>query len=220
MTTLPILWSGNDAFAALSGGEDAPQHWAVGSLEQDYRLDPLDTLSPEALSRVDVLLLAQPRVLTPAENVALDDWVRAGGLALVLADPRLVGDYDFPLGDPRRPMDTAMLSPILSRWGIELMHDPAAARLRTIPLGDAEMAVADAGSFRMIPAEGSACLLVLDAIAARCVIGEGQVALLADATLLEDPVGGEGSPAALKVLLGMARERMPGSTRETTGRER
>lgn len=220
MSSLPILWSGNDAFAALSGAADAKTHWAVAALEQDYSIDPLDTLSSESLALVDVLLLAQPRVLTPTENVALDDWVRAGGKALVLADPRLVGEYDFPLGDPRRPMDTAMLSPILARWGLELLHDPAVARLRTVPLGEAEMAVADGGSFRALASGGPSCTLVLDSLIARCRVGQGQVVLLADATLLEDPVGGEGSPAALKALLGMTRESAPGSTRETTGNDR
>ncbi|UIP06494.1 GldG family protein [Erythrobacter sp. SDW2] len=220
MTSLPILWSGNDAFAALADGEEVQPHWAVATLDRAYRIDPLDALSPEALQRTDVLLLAQPRVLAPAENVALDEWVRAGGRVLLLADPKLVGDYDFPLGDPRRPMDTAMLSPILARWGLELLHDPAAARLRTVSLGEAEMAVADGGSFRLTPADGATCRLMLDALAASCAVGSGHVVLLADATLLEDPVGGEGSPAALRALLGMTRENGPESTRETAGTDR
>lgn len=220
MSSLPILWSGNDAFSSLSGRAEAAPHWAMGALGKGYRVDPLDALTPEALAQVDVLLLAQPRILTPAENVALDDWVRAGGQALVLADPKLVGDYDYPLGDPRRPMDSAMLSPILSRWGLELVHDPAAERVRTVPLDEAEMVVADAGGFRLEIVEGSSCKLALGDLAAQCAVGKGRVALLADATLLEDPVGGAGSPAALNALLGMARESAPESTRENAGQRR
>jgi hypothetical protein len=220
MSSLPILWSGNDAFAALAGGGERAQHWAVATLEEDYRLDPLDTLLPEALAQVDVLLLAQPRILTPAENVALDDWVRGGGRALVLADPRLVGEYDLPLGDPRRPLETAMLSPILARWGLELVQDPAAQRLRTVSVGAAEMAVADAGQFRPFTTGSATCRMVFESLGALCAVGKGQVVLLADATLLEDTVGGDGSPAALRALLGMTRESGPEPTRERTGRGR
>ncbi len=216
MSSLPILWSGNDAFGALAKGEAARSHWSVPALQQDYRIQPLDALSEESLAAVDVLLLAQPRVLTPQENVALDDWVRDGGQALVLADPRLVGDYDMPLGDPRRPLDTALMSPILERWGLQLMQDQAAETVRTVAIGEADMAVAAAGLFRIVPAEGADCKLALGGLAAQCTIGKGRVALLADATLVEDPVGGEGSPEALRVLLGMARD----ATRDIVGGSR
>lgn len=216
MSSLPILWPGNDAFDALARGGAVPSHWAVAALQQDYRLAPLDTLSADALARTDVLLLAQPRVLTPQENVALDEWVRAGGRALVLADPRLVGDYDLPLGDQRRPLDTALMSPILARWGLELLYDPAAAGVRAVAIGEADMAIAAAGLFRLVPAEGADCALALGGLVAQCTVGRGRVALLADATLVEDPVGGEGSPEALRQLLGMARD----ATREIAGTSR
>lgn len=220
MTSLPILWAGNDAFASLSGDAGSAPHWAASALESRYRVEPLDILAPDALAGIDVLLLAQPRILTPAENVALDDWVRAGGHTLVMADPRLVGDYGFPLGDPRRPLDTAMLSPILGRWGLELTHDPAADTVRTVPMGSAQMAVAAAGAFRLLASEDASCSLALEGLLARCRVGEGRVVLLADATLLEDPVGGEASPEALRVLLGMAREASPPATRENAGTQR
>lgn len=206
MSTLPILWQGNDAFADLTQGKDAPRHWAVGALEQSYILQPMDALTSEALAQIDRLLLAQPRILAPIENVALDEWVRAGGEVLVMADPQLVGEYDFALGDPRRPLDSAMLSPILARWGLELTVDPAAA-IRTIPLGEAEMAVAAPGAFRVIAGgAASRCTLRHDGLIAQCSVGKGRVVLLADATLVEDPEGGEGSAEALSQLLGMTRE--------------
>lgn len=206
MSSLPILWQGNDAFATLARDKDAPRHWAVAALERSYLVRPLDALTPEALAQVDRLLLAQPRILAPVENVALDDWVRAGGEALVMADPQLVGEYEFALGDPRRPLDSAMLSPILARWGLELTVDPA-AKLRTVPLGGAEMAVAAPGAFRLVSGgEDSRCTLSHDGLIAQCSVGKGRVALLADATLVEDPEGGSGSAEALAQLLGMTRE--------------
>ena len=214
MSSLPILWAGNDAFASLAGETAQSPHWAVAALERDYRLEPIDALAAESLADLDVLLLAQPRVLTPRENFALDEWVRGGGRVLLMTDPGLVGDYDFPLGDPRRPLDTAMLSPILGRWGLELVHDTAATRVRTVPLGQAEMAVADAGFYRLRSADGARCRLAQAALVAWCEVGKGKVVLLADATLLEDRVGGEGSPEALRALLGMVREKGPTSDSE------
>ncbi|WP_435418326.1 Gldg family protein [Parerythrobacter aurantius] len=212
MTSLPIFWAENDAFASLSGGAETQSHWAVGALGGQYEVTPLDILQPGSLAGVDLLLLAQPRILTPAENVALDDWVRSGGRVLVFADPKLVGESHLPLGDPRRPLDSAMLSPILGRWGLEMVFDPADG-LRIVRLGTAEMGVAAAGSFRLRPADGSQCRLMLDGLAAQCRIGTGGAVLVADATLLEDPVGGEGSPVALGQLLGMTRE----ASRENAG---
>ena len=202
MSSLPILWAGNDAFASLAEG-DSPAHWAKTALEGRYTLDPVDTLTAQTLAGKEVLLLAQPRVLSPQENVALDTWVRAGGKVLLFADPQLVGDYDYPIGDPRRPLDTALLSPILARWGLELMQ--GAGTVEVLEIGGSEMAIAAAGTFRQIPAEGSTCTVTLENVLATCAIGKGRVVVLADATLVEDPVGGAGSPDALNALLGMAR---------------
>ncbi|WP_284124651.1 Gldg family protein [Parerythrobacter aestuarii] len=215
LTSLPILWSGSDAFAALATGDDNAAHWMVGTIERDYVLDPLDTLTDESLAPIDLLVLAQPRILTPQENVALDDWVRGGGHILIFADPQLAGDSDFPLGDPRRPLDTALLSPILDRWGLVLVHDLDRETVRTVTLGDADMAVVAAGKFETSVAEGAACATRFEQILAECMVGEGRAVLLADATLVEDRVGGPGSPAALRALLGMAREEVRENAGET-----
>jgi hypothetical protein len=204
-TSLPILWAGNDAFEALAKGETST-HWAQDALRKNYQLQPIDLLEEASLAGLDTLVLAQPRALSPAENVALDNWVRGGGQVLLFADPKLVGDYDFPLGDPRRPLDTVLLSPILARWGVELLQGGDALAVRAVPIGGSDMVVAAAGQFRPVPAEGADCDLSHDAVLARCTVGNGRVTMLADATLLEDPVGGEGSPAALAALLGMTRD--------------
>lgn len=203
MTSLPILWADNDPFAALAESEPVT-HWAKTELAARYALDPVDTLSDEVISRIDILVLAQPRALSPQENVTLDNWVRDGGRVLIFADPQLVGDYDYPLGDPRQPLDTVLLSPILARWGLELVQGEGV--VDSIEIGGSEMTIAAAGTLRQIPAEGSACTVTQRDMLASCIIGKGRVVVLADATLVEDTVGGTGSPDALKALLGMARE--------------
>jgi hypothetical protein len=121
-STLPIYWQESPDFATILKAEGEPG-WVRQALETRFDLVPLDVLSAEALAPLDHLLLAQPRALSPAENVALDDWVRAGGQLLLFADPMLTSHSQFAIGDPRRPQDVVLLSPILARWGLELTFD-------------------------------------------------------------------------------------------------
>jgi hypothetical protein len=80
-TSLPILWNETPDLAAMLRA-DAPPHWARRALEARYTLVARDTLLAPPLD-ARFLLLAQPRPLAPQENVALDDWVRAGASAAV-----------------------------------------------------------------------------------------------------------------------------------------
>src|SRR5687768_16778288 len=86
MGTIPVYWGEASGFGELLAGE-GQVHWARAQLEADYRLRPLDTLDAASLAGLDHLMLAQPRALSPAENVALDAWVRDGGKLLLFADP-------------------------------------------------------------------------------------------------------------------------------------
>lgn len=189
-TSLPIAW--NEA-ADVQGllADEAPPHWALASLRQRGEVIPLDTLSPLSLPADGVLLLAQPRPLTPQENVALDNWVRGGGHVLLVADPMLTADSHFAIGDPRRPQDIAMLSPILGRWGLVLEFDeaqPPGERFVRLPEGD--MPVALPGRLRPAGKSGDVagrCRLEAEGLLADCTVGKGRVVALADAALLENP---------------------------------
>lgn len=186
-TTLPILWDENaDIAAALN--PDAKPHWARGVLARAGAIAPLDLLAtpegPAPLAAFGRLVMAQPRVLSPQENVALDDWVRSGGRLLLLADPALTEDSLFPLGDPRRPQAVVMLSPILERWGLELRfdeHQPAEEVEQSV-MGMA-LPVNLPGHFAT---QGQAnCRLWEDGLAVTCAIGKGRVMAVADAAVLE-----------------------------------
>ena len=136
------------------------------------------------------LVIAQPRVLSPAENVALDGWVRRGGHLLLLADPAWTEESPYPLGDPRRPQAAAMLSPILARWGLELMFDAAQPlELRERDVMGVSVPTVLAGTFAT-RGQGN-CRLWGDGLAVTCAIGQGRVLALADAAVLErdDPDG-------------------------------
>lgn len=190
-TTLPILWSESPDLTASLKSDEAP-HWARGTLEQKGAIEPLDTLTPQTLGKLRRLVMAQPRALTPTENVALDDWVNAGGRLLLLADPALTEESAFPLGDPRRPQAVALLSPILGRWGLDLLfdeHQPFGRKTREV-MGHA-VPVNLPG--QLATRGQSNCRLWGEGLAVTCAIGRGRVVVLADAALIErDDPSGEG----------------------------
>ncbi|MGC1271502.1 MAG: ABC transporter [Croceibacterium sp.] len=184
MGTIPIFWGEADGLSDLLNGSGTP-HWARAQLERQWRLVPLDHLDGAALNGVERLLLAQPRAFTPAENVALDAWVRGGGQLLLFADPMLTGESRFALGDRRRPQDVALLSPILAHWGLRLEFrddEPAAVQMRefagkSLPVRLAGQLVTDG--------VGAGCALESAGLIAACPLGQGQVLVVADAALLD-----------------------------------
>lgn len=196
MGSIPIYWGEAEGVTELLGGGTAP-HWARAQLEQEYRLRPLDTLTEGDLAKLDFLLLAQPRALSAAENVALDAWVRAGGHLLLFADPMLTGHSRFAIGDRRRPQDVILLSPILDHWGLRLEFDIAREPgVILIESTGVAIPVDLPGRFAAAGRE-SGCALEADAILAACEIGAGYALVLADAALLDlhDP-----NPAASPAL--------------------
>lgn len=203
LTSLPLYWPETGAMGDMLA-QDTPQPWAKQALVRDYRVEPLDTLAPveeggaAPLAPYRLLLLAQPRVLSPQENVALDSWVRGGGHVLVYADPLLVAESRYPMGDPRRPVGAALLSPILAHWGLELQFDadqPQGEHIATLvldrPAGRrVQMPVEMAGRFRIVPGgDGADCTLSGNGLLAQCRIGKGVAVLVADAQALLPPHG-------------------------------
>lgn len=194
-TTLPIYWNEAAGISDLLA-EDRQAPWVRDVLESRYRLRPLDLLEAggaeqaNPLDGYDYLLLAQPRALSPGENVALDTWVRDGGRLLLLADPMLTAESIHPIGDARRPQDVALLSPILAHWGLRLEFDEAQpGGERMVPLFDTAIPVDLAGRLAPVDethARRGDCRLLGDRLAARCVIGKGSVLIVADAAVLDD----------------------------------
>ncbi len=212
MGTIPIYWGEAGDLGDLVADQGAG-HWARERLEARFALSPLDSLSTEALADVRLLLLAQPRALTPAENVALDGWVRAGGKLLLFADPMLTGDSRFPVGDRRRPQAVILLSPILEHWGLRLEFD--VERPEGVALADTgpvAIPLNRPGAFAQGDGAGHCTLSARNALA-HCRIGQGDVTVLADAALLDlyDP-----DPAAAPALDWLV-ERAFASTGEITG---
>lgn len=201
-SSLPIYWGEGEDFGALidGGAEPGPVRQAF---EHRYALVPIDALEADNLESLERVILAQPRPLAPSENFALDQWVRAGGQALVFADPVLTAHSGFGLGDPRRPQDMVLISPILARWGLELRYDEdqPAGRREVAALG-ASVVVDQAGTFALKSGgEDSDCTVSDGGLVAQCRVGSGRVTLVADAAMLDLEDGhqsGEpsGAPAA------------------------
>lgn len=190
MSTLPIYWNEAVEFSDLLN-QDQSANWVRAVLERDYAIEPLDVLTRETLAPLDRLILAQPRALSPEENVALDDWVRDGGRVIVFADPMLTRHSEYRLGDPRRPHDVALLSPILARWGLELEMDASQGDdERMVDAFGISIPVRIAGTFaaRDEGNEGGdgECTLSDNRLMARCTIGEGRALLIADAAILDE----------------------------------
>jgi hypothetical protein len=193
-SSLPIAWNESADIRSLLA-DDAPPHWALTALRQRGRVIPLDTLAGSAgklpLPASAVLVLAQPRPLTPQENVALDAWVRGGGRLLLLADPMLTQHSLFGPGDPRRPQDIAMLSPILARWGLaQEFDDEQPAGEHAVRLTEGDLPVNLPGRFRISGMTGETvarCRIEAEGLLADCTSGKGRILALADAAVLENP---------------------------------
>lgn len=184
MGTIPIYWGEAGKVEEVVAGQ-GQTHWVRARLESGYTLRPLDVLTAESLANLDFLLLAQPRVLGPAENVALDAWVRAGGRLLLFADPMLTGETRFAIGDRRRPQDVILLSPILRRWGLELQFDVDRPEgTATVSAEGVAIPVNRPGSF-VVRAGEDDCAVMAGGVLAACRIGEGDALVLADAAVLD-----------------------------------
>lgn len=200
-TSLPILWSEQADVRDVLSASERP-HWVRVVIERRGKIVALDTLLD--LTRLDRLIIAQPRPLSPDENVALDLWVREGGRVLLFADPMLTQESAFALGDRRRPQDIALISPILGRWGLELRFDeqqPGGSRENAgeaLPVNLAGELALRAGGV------DARCVIGAQALVARCKVGKGRVVVVADAALLEAEAGAEVQADRLDALLGDA----------------
>lgn len=182
MSALPLFWAEGVTPGRIVAGEGGGRSPLV-DLIHARAVDHIDGAS---LRRLDTLILAQPRLLQPAELVALDDWIRRGGKAVIFADPLLEWPSDLPLGDPRRAPLTSLLDPLLLHWGLRLepvAHGHDGIDRRMLSTGHMLM-MADASRF--VPEGKTACTFADGGFMALCSIGKGRVRLVADADLLDE----------------------------------
>lgn len=181
VTSLPITaMTGARSPAEVLNRAESP---IIAVLRRTAAVDQPAGVSAATIGSADVLLLAHPPALDPAALVAVDRYVRRGGRALVLADGLSSWGWAFPVGDPRNPPVTSLLTPLLSHWGLRL-DAPAGLATRQERVTDMGQRLLFFSAGRFVSVTPGACISAANAIIFRCRIGRGQVTLVADADFL------------------------------------
>lgn len=177
LTSLPLIFA--EDFSLEGGGSKALQ-----ALDTRYTVVPIATTDVDSLRQGRLLLMAHP-LAQPAESlVDLDNWVRAGGRVLLLADPRLEWPSSRPLGDKLRPPPGFADTGLLQHWGLRL-DAPEQSGPGERRLGGMTVVAASPGTL------AGSCRLSSDRFVAQCRIGKGQATVVADADFLNpDQVDG------------------------------
>jgi hypothetical protein len=186
MSSLPLRWSEGGIRAEIDGSATpAP---AYLRLEEDYRIVLIDDVADLKRKKINLLLMAQPRALSPAQMFDLDNWVGSGGNVLILADPALQWESSFPLGDTRRPLFTSMLSPLLAHWGVELVMPMDSAEDKVVrEIDGMRIRTVTPGAWQVVAGKSdAACKIAEDLLRAACTREKGKALLLADADLLDE----------------------------------
>lgn len=185
LTGLPLRWSGSGDIAAIiadKAGDDP----ALVRLEAMGQVSLVDSLIDAVPPPGGALLIAHPRALAPQELVAIDAFVRGGGKAVVLADALSGWPAPHPLGDPRNPPVTSLLTPLLDHWGVTLGAAPTDDNdASAVDVGRARLRLSSAGAFERLP---PTCRSFADRRVAQCRIGAGEAWLVGDADLLFAPL--------------------------------
>lgn len=185
LTGLPLRWSGSSDIAAIlsDGAGDDP---ALVRLEAMGPVALVDSLVVSVPPPGGTLFIAHPRALAPQELVAIDAFVRGGGKAVVLADALSGWPAPYPLGDPRNPPVTSLLTPLLDHWGVTLGAAPTDNHdISSVDVGGARLRLSSAGAFERLP---PTCRNFADRRVAQCRIGAGEAWLVGDADLLFAPL--------------------------------
>lgn len=193
LTGLPLRWSGSADFAAMisAGTADDP---ALARLEAAGPMLLVDSLVDPMPPPGAALLIAHPRALAPRELVAIDGFVRGGGRAVVLADALSGWPSRHPLGDPRNPPVTSLLTPLLDHWGVTLAAAPTGQQeAQPVDIDGARLNLFSAGHFERLP---PTCRAFAGRRVAHCRIDKGDVWLVGDADLIFAPLWQPPIPAA------------------------
>jgi hypothetical protein len=150
---------------------------ALRRLQTRYTVVPISVSTEAELAKGRLLLMAQPLAQTAENLVALDDWVRAGGRVLLLADPMLEWPSKRPLGDVLRPPPMFADTGLLGHW--ELRLDAPDQR------GPAERKLAGYSVLTLSPGTLSgSCAIASHGLVADCRLGKGRAIVIADADFL------------------------------------
>lgn len=117
ISSLP-LENGAGGMAAMMQGRAQP-YMIYEELSRTYETKTLDAGFDKIPSDVDVLMIAHPTSLTPAQDYAIDQFVLKGGRALVFVDPmsELAAQSQGMMGQDSGP-SSSDLPQLFKAWGI------------------------------------------------------------------------------------------------------
>ncbi len=185
LTGLPLRWSADGGMAAMiaEGANDDP---ALQRIEAAGPVRLIDSLIDHPPAPGGTLFLAHPRALAPRELVAVDAFVRGGGRAVILADALSGWPARHPLGDPRNPPVTSLLTPLLDHWGVTLGAATAGeGKPVAADVEGARLRLFSAGRFERFP---TTCQAYAGRRVVHCRIGRGEAWLIGDADLIFAPL--------------------------------
>jgi gliding motility-associatede transport system auxiliary component len=136
---LPI----NGGKAPISN-QPTPAWMIMDQLHEFFDVRMLDEDLTKVPSDVDVLMLVQPKALTPKAAYAIDQYVLGGGRALVFADPMPEAAYLQTLGKGSGGME--QLAKLLKSWGIGFVENKVATDIehaRRVQFGQSGGTVTD-----------------------------------------------------------------------------
>lgn len=186
MSSISLQW-GEATISQIANGE-AETSPLLDALEKSRKTILVDDFQKIGEPGSAPLLLLQPRALAPRELVQLDTWIRNGGSAIIFADPALDWPSDLPLGDPRRPLFTSLLTPLFGHWGLDLALPTGEAQVSEIEVGRYTLGLKSAGLWRKgnTRKPSATCAIRQDERLAYCRVGKGKALLVADADLLHE----------------------------------
>jgi len=188
MTSLPIIWGEGASMDDILSGSSKPapiySHWLA-----QHNVEAVDSLEGLKNSGTDIVLLAQPPAMDPADLAVLDEWVRGGGNALIFTDPMLLWNHDYPVGDSSAPIAIGLLSPLLDHWGVSLLGpDEKNEGMVDIEFQEYSLSAAGIGSFAKNEGSEIECQFASQNFIAICELSEGRIILVADADLLNHKI--------------------------------
>jgi hypothetical protein len=192
LTGLPLLFPDTMSLSA-------PAPPAAKALRSRYRLTPISVADSASLKSHPLLFMAQSRAQPPEDLVALDDWVRAGGKVLLLADPALQWPTERPLGDPLGPPFAFADTGLLAHWGLTLEG--------TDDLGSRQVKIAGetlrTRSPGALTSTSPACSVEDRGLLAECEVGKGRVIVIADCDFLAPDLSEANHGAEVQLLLAL-----------------
>jgi len=123
MSTLPIDGGGSPMRMPFN---QSPRWAVMDQVNEFFQIRPVPTSYTEIPKDIDILMIVHPKGLRDATLYAIDQYVLAGGRALVFVDSNAEVDG---LGDPQATSPRSEFDNMLEAWGVRLMGNKIAGDL-------------------------------------------------------------------------------------------